>query len=103
MGYHLITCIVERGKAEGIIDEALKRGAHAATYFEAKGRGVREKMGPVGMFIKEEKEVIFIVTREEELQGIFDTVVIMGALKERGKGFAFVQSVESAVGFVGKP
>lgn len=100
MGYHLITCIVERGKAEGIIDVALQRGARAATYFEAKGRGIREKMGPVGMFIKEEKDVILIVTDDAELQGIFDTIVMMGALKERGKGFAFVQQVESAVGFL---
>jgi nitrogen regulatory protein P-II 1 len=100
MKMKLITCIIEKGKAETIIDEALRRGAQAATYYEAKGRGVREKMGVSGMFIKEEKEIILIVAREADAGNIFDTLVTMGGLKEKGKGFAFIQSVENAVGFV---
>ncbi len=97
---NLITCIVEQGKAEGIIDAALEKGAQAATYFPARGRGVREKIGVMGMFIKEDKDVILIVTKTEHTQGVFDVVVALGALREKGKGFAFVQPVLSAVGFI---
>jgi len=100
MNTKLITCIVENGKADTIIDEALRRGAQAATYFDAKGRGVREKIGVSGMFIKEEKEVILIVTKDTDVNNVFDAVVSMGGLKERGKGFAFIQPVENAVGFI---
>ncbi|MFH1368042.1 MAG: P-II family nitrogen regulator [Elusimicrobiota bacterium] len=100
MGYSLITCIIEKGKASDIVDQALKNGASGATYFDAKGRGVREKIGIRGMFIKEEKEIIMIVVSPEQKQEIFDTVVRMGGLTETGKGFAFVQPVELAVGFV---
>lgn len=100
MNAKLITCIVEKGKAEGIIEEALRKGAQGATYYDAKGRGIREKIGVSGMFIKEEKEVILLVVKTELAGDIFDTVVRMGGLKERGKGFAFIQPVESAVGFI---
>ena len=100
MDAKLITCIVEKGKAEGIIAEVLHKGAQAATYFDAKGRGVREKIGVSGMFIKEEKEVIFIVAKNDQADEVFDTVVSMGGLKEKGMGFAFIQQVENAIGFL---
>ena len=96
----LITCIVEKGKGERIIDEALRKGAQAATIYDARGRGVREKIGVSGMFIKEEKEVVLIVVKPEMAESIFDTVVSMGGIKERGRGFAFIQSVEKTMGFI---
>lgn len=98
--YSLITCIVEKGKAGNIVDQALARGAQGATYYDAKGRGVREKIGLKGMFIKEEKEIILIVVKPEQKQDIFDIVVTMAGLSDTGKGFAFVQPVEVAVGFL---
>ncbi|MBN1824528.1 MAG: hypothetical protein JW803_09445 [Endomicrobiales bacterium] len=100
MEYKLITCIVEKGKSQHIIDEALRKGAQAATFFEAKGRGVRERIGVSGMFIKEDKEVILIVTRQKETRLIFDTVVSLGGLKEKGLGFAYIQPVEDTMGFL---
>ena len=100
MNFHLITCIVERGKAGRVVDEALKNGAQAATIFHAHGRGVKEKLGLLGRFIQHEKEVILIVTKEEETQKVFDAVVLTGRLKEAGKGFAYIQPVEQAVGFI---
>lgn len=96
----MITCIVERGKAEGVVVEALKRGAPGATFFDAKGKGVKEKIGLAGMFIKEDKEVILIVVKNEQLDGIFDSVVNVGGLTEKGKGFAFIQPVNRVAGFV---
>lgn len=100
MNFNLITCIVEQGKAEAIIDEVVRRGAQAATYYPAKGKGVREKIGVAGVFIKEDKEVIMIVTKPDQTQFIFDTVVTMAGLKEEGRGFVFVQKVDNAVGFL---
>ncbi|MBI2219342.1 MAG: P-II family nitrogen regulator [Candidatus Rokubacteria bacterium] len=100
MEYHCITCIVERGKAEGIADEALRAGAHGVTIYQARGKGVRERLKFVGRFIDPEKEVILIVTRKHETQTIFDTVVKAARLHEPGKGLAYVQAVEQVVGFL---
>ena len=98
--YHLITCIVERDKAKGVVDAVLQAGAQAATTFYARGRGVREKLGMLGMLIQPEKEIILVVTTAEQKQAIFDSLVSAAELDKPGKGFAFVQPVEQAVGFL---
>ncbi|MBN1621733.1 MAG: P-II family nitrogen regulator [Endomicrobiales bacterium] len=100
MGYHLITCIVERGKADKVVDSALKAGAQAATYFYAQGKGVREKIGFMGKFIMPEKEVVFIVTNDQQNKQVFDEIVKTANLETPGKGFAYIQPVEQAVGFI---
>jgi nitrogen regulatory protein PII len=100
MGFHLITCILERGKANKVIDAALEAGAQAATVFFARGRGLRERLGFLGKLIQPEKEVILIVTREEETKAVFDRVTTEAKLREPGKGFAYIQPVEQAVGFL---
>ena len=100
MDYHLLTCIVERGRAERIADEAIRAGAQGATIYPARGKGVRERLGPAGGLIDPEKEVILIVTKKEETQGVFDTVVKAARLAEPGRGFAYIQPVQQAVGFL---
>jgi len=100
MDYNLITCIVERGKADSVIDAAIKAGAQAATVFFARGRGVKEKLGFMGRLIQNEKEVIFIVTKKDNTVEVFDIVITNARLKEPGRGFAYIQPVEQAVGFL---
>jgi len=100
MGAQLITCIVERGKANKVIDVALAAGAQAATFFYGRGRGIREKLGVMGRFILPEKEVVLIVTKEEQTQYIFDSIVQTAELNIEGKGFAYIQPVTRAVGFI---
>jgi nitrogen regulatory protein PII len=98
MEFHLVTCIVERGRAERIADEAIRAGAQGATIYQARGKGVRERL-PVSL-VDPEKEVILIVTKKEQTQSVFDTVVKAGRLHEPGKGFAYIQPVQQAVGFL---
>jgi nitrogen regulatory protein PII len=100
MGFHLITCIVERGRADKVVNEAVKAGAQAATFFYARGKGLREKLGFLGTFIAPEKEVIMIVTKEEQTDAVFNTIVEAAKLNTAGKGFAFIQKVEKSVGFI---
>ncbi len=100
MSFHLITCIIERGKSEPVVDIALKNGAQAATIFQGRGRGVREHLGFVGKLIQPEKEVILVVTKSDDTQKVFDAIVDLAKLNEPGKGFAYVQPVMQAIGFL---
>ena len=100
MSLKLITCIVELGKADKVVDAALKAGAQAATQFAGRGRGVREKMGTLGNFIMPEKEIIYIVTKEDQAKKVFDVICSTARIEEIGKGFAYIQSVEDAAGFM---
>ena len=101
MKYELVTCIVERGRGERIVDDAIRAGAQGATIYQARGKGVRERLGIAGGLIDPEKEVILIVTKKEQTQGVFDTVIKAGRLRESGRGFAYIQPVQEAVGFLG--
>ena len=45
----LLTCIVQRGLGETIVKAARNAGAQGATVFYARGSGVRERLGVLGV------------------------------------------------------
>ena len=47
----LITCIVQRGLADTIIQAAREGGAQGATVHFARGMGVRERLGILGRYL----------------------------------------------------
>lgn len=100
MNFHLITCIVERGKSDPIIDAAIEAGAQAATYYYARGRGLKEKLGLIGKLIHPEKEIILIVTKAHQTDNVLSIITKTGDFKHPGKCFAYVQPVSQASGFL---
>lgn len=95
-----ITCIVQRGEADKMVKAAMEAGAQGATIYYARGTGVRQKLGVFGSIIQPEKEVIIIVAQTSETDKIFNAIVSAGKLDLPGKGFAFVQKIDRAVGFL---
>jgi nitrogen regulatory protein PII len=97
----LITCIVQRGKAETVVDAALKANAAGATYYYGRGTGLRQKLGTVlAKLIVPEKEIILIVTKTEQTDTIFDAVIKAARLDKKGQGFAYIHKIKRAVGFL---
>jgi len=99
-GSSLITCIVERGKADRVVEAALKAGAEGATIYYGRGVGVRQRLGWKGLLVQPEKEVILVVTKPEQTNAVFDIVVEVAQLNEPGNGFAFLHKLDRAVGFL---
>ncbi|MFH1217920.1 MAG: P-II family nitrogen regulator [Pseudomonadota bacterium] len=97
---NLITCIVQRGEADKVVDAALAAGAEGATIYYGRGRGVREKLGLIGRFIKPEKEIILIMTKQHQVDSVFQAVADKAQLNEKGKGFAFLHKIDRAIGFL---
>jgi len=93
----LITCIVQKGKGDKVISEAIKAGAQGATYFTGKGTGIRQ---PLGIKIIPEKDIIFIVTKGEQTEIVFESMKKSGNLLKPGQGFVYVTKLESAFGFI---
>ena len=54
----LITCILQKELAEGVLEAAKNCGAQGATISYAIGTGVRERMGLLGLAVDEQKEVM---------------------------------------------
>ena len=58
---NLITCVLQRGKANDVAKAAMQAGAKGATVVYGRGMGVGELMGALGFAIVPQKEVIQIV------------------------------------------
>jgi nitrogen regulatory protein P-II 1 len=98
-GAKLITCIVQRGRADKVVEAAMAAGAEGATISYGRGTGIRQQLGLRGYLIKPEKEIILIVTKTEQTEVVMEAVVGAAGLRERGQGFAFLHEIETAIGF----
>ncbi|MFH1725376.1 MAG: P-II family nitrogen regulator [Elusimicrobiota bacterium] len=96
----LITAVVRRANAEATLEAALKASAPGVTYFAGRGSGVKENLGYAGTLIESEKEVFLVVTKKEETDKVLKAIVEAANLSLPGEGFAFVQPVTKAVGFI---
>ncbi len=96
----LITCIVQRGLADKIIKAATEAGAQGATVYYARGTGVRERLGVLGIAVQAEKEVVDIVVARDQVDRIFEKMYLAGELGTPGMGFMFVSPLEKAATYV---
>ena len=96
----MVVAIVQRGKADDVVGAAIKAGAPAATVLFGRGQGMRERLGPLGIAIQPEKEIILVILEEWLVDQVLKAMVSAGNLDKAGIGFVFEVPVEKAVGFV---
>jgi len=96
----LITCIVQRGLGDIIVNAAQEAGAQGATVFYAKGSGVRERLGILGVAVEVDKEVVNIVVSSEQLETVFNNIYLAGQLDTPGMGFMYVTPLEKAATYI---
>ena len=96
----LITCIVQRGNADAIIQAARAAGAQGATVHYARGMGVRERLGVLGVAVNVQKEVISVIVSTEQVERVFQKMYVAGNLDTPGAGIMFTTDVEKAATFV---
>jgi nitrogen regulatory protein PII len=96
--YEVITVVVDKGRAENVIEVATKAGSKGGTIINARGSGIHETMKLFSMDIEPEKEIVMILSEKETT----DTIVssIRGQLKidEPGNGIIFTVDVNKAYG-----
>ena len=96
----LITCIVQRGLANKMVEAARDVGAQGATVHFAKGTGIRERLGVLGAAVEVEKEVINIVVSTEQLDLVFEKMYVEGNLDTPGMGIMYVTPLEKAATYI---
>lgn len=93
-----IVVIVERGKADYIVNRAKKAGAQGATILYGRGTGETEAKKFLNIHIESSKEVIIFLVEKPKCKGIFEEIVKAGRLKEPGTGIIFTFPVSNLVG-----
>ncbi len=97
----LITCIVQRGAGEGIVDAAMQAGAQGATSFFARGTGVRQRhLGVLGITVNDEKEVVYIVVPSDQADYIFEKLYFAAKLDTPGMGIMYMTYLEKMATYI---
>ena len=91
---YLITCVVESGLADKIVDAATDVDAQGATINYARGTGIRNRMGLLGVTIDEQKEIIRIIVSKEQSNRIFESMYLAGDLDTPGKGIMWMVKLD---------
>jgi nitrogen regulatory protein PII len=96
--YNVITIIVDKGKAENVIDAAVKAGSKGGTIINARGSGIHETSKLFSMSIEPEKEIVLIISERSGTEAIIDSIREDLKIEEPGNGIIYVQQVSSAYG-----
>ena len=98
----MITCVVQRGKAEEVVLAAQDAGAQGATIHFGNGSGVRERLGLLGLAVDVEKEIITILVGDDQLDRVFERMYFSAELDLPGAGIIYVTKLDKAATFVPK-
>tara|TARA_Y100000766_G_C18620770_1_gene465996 strand:+ start:335 stop:697 length:363 start_codon:yes stop_codon:yes gene_type:complete len=96
----LITCVLQNGLAEKVLDAAKNCGAQGATVSYARGTGVRDRMGLIGVTIDENKEVLRIIVSAEQAELVFEAMYLAGELDTPGKGIMYISELDRIATYV---
>jgi nitrogen regulatory protein PII len=96
--YHLITVIVNRGKAEDVIEAATKAGSKGGTIIHGRGSGIHETSKLFSMDIEPEKEIVMILSERDKTEAIVTSIREHLKIDEPGNGIMFIQDVNRTYG-----
>lgn len=96
----LITCVVQRGLAETVVQAATEAGAQGATIHYGKGTGVRERLGLLGLAVEAEKEIVNILVANDQVDRVFERVHVAAQLDTPGMGVMYVTPVEKMATYI---
>ena len=96
----MITCIVQRGSGDDIVRAAQAAGAQGATIYYARGGGMRERLGVLGVCVEVEKEVVNILVSSDQKEEVFNSIYLAGKLDTPGMGIAYITPLDKAATYV---
>lgn len=96
--YDAIFTIVEKGKAEEVMEAANEAGSTGGTIINARGSSIHETKKVFSMEIEPEKEIVLIVSKGELTDKISSAIKEALKLDEPGNGLIFILNIEEAFG-----
>ncbi|HHV59825.1 MAG TPA: P-II family nitrogen regulator [Clostridiaceae bacterium] len=96
--YHAITTIVDKGRADDVIEAAKMAGSKGATVIHGRGSGIHETSKLFNMDIEPEKDIVLILSEADKTEAIISSIREHLKIDEPGKGIIFVQDVNKTYG-----
>ncbi len=97
----MLTVVVQRGQGEAILKAARDVGATSgAVGYYAKGIGIRERLGLLGLAVEVEKEVINLLVSSDQQEVVIDHIYRAGNLETPGMGYIYMTSLEKVAVYI---
>jgi len=96
--YKIIITIVNRGKAEEVIDAAKAAGSKGGTIVNARGSGIHETSKLFHMDIEPEKEMVFILSKGDITETVVSSIREKLEIDKPGNGLVFIQDINNVYG-----
>lgn len=96
--HQLIVVITNQGYTDRVMDAARAAGATGGTAIHGKGTGTELAKKFFGVSIAEEKEIIFILTREETRKSIMQAVIRDAGMQTEAQSLVFSLPVSDLAG-----
>lgn len=95
---HLVIIICNNGSAEDVMQEARAAGARGGTILRARGSADQNTSQFIGITIQPEKEVILIITKEEEKNDIMRSINAKLGVGTEAHAICFSLPVDGLIG-----
>ena len=96
--YKIIYTVVDKGRAEDVIEAANKAGARGGTILNARGAGPHEVQKLFSIEVEPEKEVVFMITKSDMKDAIVDSIKSHLKIEEPGNGVLFIMDINEVHG-----
>ena len=93
-----IFTIVDKGRAEDVIEAAVNAGSRGGTIINARGSGIHETSKLFSMEIEPEKEIVMILAEAAATDAIAIAIKDRLKIDEPGNGVIFIQDVGKVYG-----
>jgi len=97
-GYELIVTIVSKGWSEKVIRVARDAGAQGATVLHARGSGLHDIIGKLGIAIEPEKELVLNVVPTNKSEAIVAAISHAINLEKHGAGISMIIPIRGVTG-----
>ena len=96
----LITCVVTAGRGDQVIRTAQDLGAGGAIVYHARGIGLRERLGLLGIAVEADKEVVSLLVATDQQDVVFEAVYRAAQLDVPGAGMVYLTPIEKMATYV---
>ena len=96
--FSLIMAIINQGFTEELMKEARSAGARGGTSIHSRGVGLEEALRNYGITVQQEKEIVLILTKEEDSLAIMRQISKTCGFNSAARGIIFALPVNSVTG-----
>ncbi|HHT50608.1 MAG TPA: P-II family nitrogen regulator [Eubacteriaceae bacterium] len=98
--YDGIFVIVNKGKAEAVIEAAEYAGSRGGTIISGRGSGIHERATLFSMTIEPEKEIVLIISKKEKTEDIASSINKSLEIENPGNGIMFILDLKKTYGLL---